>query len=93
MLKILENIIGNRIEPVIKKNSASLQGGGTKGESPEEYIFVVQTVIDNNKQKQKTTKSNNKEIFHALPLNIVIYSLEVCNIHRGAAEVNITLRE
>ena len=34
---------------------------------------------------------NNKQIFNTLPLNITIYSLEVCNIHRGVAEVNIII--
>ena len=39
------------------------------------------------------TITNSKQIFHTLSLNIAIYSLEVCNIHRGEAEVNITHRE
>ena len=34
---------------------------------------------------------NHEQIFNTLPLNITIYSLEVCNIHRGAAEVNIII--
>ena len=32
VLKILENVTGNRIEPVIKYRSTPLQGGGKKGE-------------------------------------------------------------
>ena len=56
LLKILENVIGSRIEPIIRKNSTPLQGGGKKGESPEEYIFALQTIIDSNKKKQKPSK-------------------------------------
>ncbi len=56
VLKILENIIGHRIEPLISQNSTPLQGGGKKGESPEEYIFAIQTIIDSNKAKRKPTK-------------------------------------
>ena len=56
VLKVLENVVGCRIEPVIRDNSTPLQGGGKKGESPEEYIFVLQTIIDKNKQDNKPTK-------------------------------------
>ena len=56
VLKILENVVGCRIEPVIRENSTPLQGGGKKGESPEEYLFVLQTLIDKNKQANKPTK-------------------------------------
>ena len=56
ILKIFESIIGDRIEPVIRRNSTPLQGGGKKGESPEEYIFILQTVIDSNKKERKGTK-------------------------------------
>ena len=56
VLKILENIIGNRIEPIINRNSTPLQGGGKRGESPEEYIFAIQTIIDVNKKERKPTK-------------------------------------
>ena len=56
MLKALENVTGGRIEPVIRKQSTPLQGGGKKGESPEEYIFALQTVIDINKKANKPTK-------------------------------------
>ena len=56
VLKILENVIGCRIEPLIRQESTALQGGGKKGESPEEYIFVLQTIIDLNKQEGKPTK-------------------------------------
>ena len=56
VLKILENVVGNRVEPMIRKESTPLQGGGKKGESPEEYIFALQTVIDINKKANKSTK-------------------------------------
>ena len=56
ILKALEGVIGNRIEPVIRQHSTPLQGGGKKGESPEEYLFVLQTVIDLNKKDNKPTK-------------------------------------
>ena len=56
VLKILENVVGNRVEPVIRKESTPLQGGGKKGESPEEYIFALQTIIDINKKENKSTK-------------------------------------
>ena len=56
VLKILENIIGERIEPEIRNKSTPLQGGGKKGESPEEYIFVIQTIIDSNKKEKKDSK-------------------------------------
>ena len=56
VLKILENVVGNRIEPIIRNKSTSLQGGGKKGESPEEYIFALQTVIDINKKAGRPTK-------------------------------------
>ena len=52
----LENIIGNRIEPLIRENSTPLQGGGKKGESPEEYFFAIQTIIDLNKSNKTPTK-------------------------------------
>ena len=50
VLKTMENVVGVRIEPIIRANSTPLQGGGKKGESPEEYLFVLQTVIDKYKQ-------------------------------------------
>ena len=56
VLKTFESVVGVRIEPVIRNNTTSLQGGGKKGESPEEYIFVLQTVVDKNKQENKPTK-------------------------------------
>ena len=56
VLKILENVVGNRVEPVIRKNSTSLQGGGKKGESSEEYLFALQTIIDINKKAGQPTK-------------------------------------
>jgi hypothetical protein len=56
VLKTLENVVGCRIEPVIREESTPLQGGGKKGESPEEYIFALQTIIDKNKQRRKATK-------------------------------------
>ena len=56
MLKILENVVGNRVEPIIREVSTPLQGGGKKGESPEEYIFALQTVVDINKKAKRSTK-------------------------------------
>ena len=56
VLKILENVVGNRVEPIIREVSTPLQGGGKKGESPEEYIFALQTVIDINKRAKRSTK-------------------------------------
>ena len=56
VLKILENVIGRRIEPEIKKNSTPLQGGGKTDESPEEYLFVIQTIIDLNKLRNRPSK-------------------------------------
>ena len=56
VLKTFENVVGVRIEPTVRKNTTPLQGGGKKGESPEEYIFVLQTVIDKNKQANRPTK-------------------------------------
>ena len=56
ILKIFENVIGERIEPIIRKNSTPLQGGGKKGESPEEYIFAIQTIIDSNRQSKRPSK-------------------------------------
>ena len=56
VLKILENVVGVRVEPIIRANSTCLQGGGKKGESPEEYIFALQTIIDKSKQAKKPCK-------------------------------------
>ena len=56
VLKTLESVVGCRIEPVIRENSTPLQGGGKKGESPEDYIFVFQTIIDKNKKFNLPTK-------------------------------------
>ena len=56
VLKILENVVGVRVEPIIRENSTPLQGGGKKGESPEEYLFVLQTIIDKNKQAKRSCK-------------------------------------
>ena len=44
MLKCFEKIIGERINPTLKKNATSLQGGGKTGESCEEYLFIIQTL-------------------------------------------------
>ena len=56
VLKILENVVGVRVEPIIRENSTPLQGGGKKGESPEEYLYVLQTIIDKSKQNKKSCK-------------------------------------
>ena len=56
ILKCMEKILAERIEPIIKKNSTSLQGGGKRGESPEEYLYILQTIIDINKKEKKQTK-------------------------------------
>ena len=56
VLKTLESVVGYRIEPTISRKSTPLQGGGKKGESPEDYIFVLQTVIDKNRKYKLPTK-------------------------------------
>ena len=56
ILKLLESIIGARIEPIIRIDCTPLQGGGKKGEAAEEYIFIMQTIIDANKQERKSSK-------------------------------------
>ena len=42
--------------PTLKAKSTSVQGGGKTGESCEEYLFIIQTIIDMNKKRKKTTK-------------------------------------
>ena len=56
ILKLLESIIGKRIEPVISRCCTPLQGGGKAGEAAEEYIFMIQTVIDSNRNEGKASK-------------------------------------
>ena len=56
LMKVVEKMIGLRIGPLIKENSTDLQGGGKKGESVEEYLLVIQTMIDKNRQEGKETK-------------------------------------
>ena len=58
ILKTLEKMINNRIDPIIKRNSTPMQGGGKRNESVEEYIFVLQTIIDLN--EKETTFNNNR---------------------------------
>ena len=45
ILKLLESIIGERIEPIIRTDCTPLQGGGKKGEAAEEYIFIMQSMV------------------------------------------------
>ena len=52
-LKCMEMMIGERIDPIIKKNSTPLQGGGKSGESVEEYLLALQTIIDMTIKKGK----------------------------------------
>ena len=56
VLKLLESIIKERIESEIRNKSTPQQGGGKKGESPEEYIFIIQTIIDSNRKEGKSSK-------------------------------------
>ena len=55
-LKILGNVVGNHVEPIIREVITPLQGGEKKGKSPEEYIFALQTVVDINKKAKRSTK-------------------------------------
>ena len=56
VLKLLEKVIANRISKNIQQYSTTLQGGGKKGEATEEYLLIIQTVIDKNKKEGKNTK-------------------------------------
>ena len=56
VLKCFEKIIAKRINPVIKEKSTPLQGGGKTDEACEEYLFIIQTIIDINKKRKKPTK-------------------------------------
>ena len=56
VLKLLENIIKESIESEIRNKSTPLQGGGKKGKNPEEYIFIIQTIIDSNRKEGKSSK-------------------------------------
>ena len=56
VLKCLEKIIAYRIDPKIKENSTCLQGGGKSGEAIEEYLLILQSVIDKNSKNGNDTK-------------------------------------
>ena len=51
--KILETIIDDRIEKVVPFSQA--QGGGKKGASPCEHLFLLRAIIDISKAKKSPT--------------------------------------
>ena len=56
MLKLLEKVISNRISKNIQAFSTSLQGGGKKGEATEEYLLIMQTVIERRTIKKESAQ-------------------------------------
>ena len=56
VLKCLEKVLSNRIEENIRKYSTNLQGGGKKGEATEEYILIINTIVEYNQSRGKNTK-------------------------------------
>ena len=46
ILKVYEKILNRRIGPILKKTTTPLQGGGKEGENVEEYLLIINTIID-----------------------------------------------
>ena len=62
VLKCLKKTMAKRIIPQIEQNTNELQGDGKPKASTEEYLLVLQTMIDKNAKEKKAVKLIIKDV-------------------------------